>query len=424
MYDILNVYLENGLHVVMHKIPFLRTMACGFWVRQGSQHETDETNGLSHLLEHLMINTDNDFNPNYQNLMRDIAAEGVTYNATTTKETTSFYFTGLSSILEKCIQTLASIVVDNNGFKLELFKNEQKVVTQEAISFYSSFNQIRERTSQALWGSNGIGRIIVGAIDNINNAVPKDLENILNNSYTPENSTLVVVGGIDYDKTLDMVWKYFSKWKDTATREYKEVVDSDPGIYCNINTNVKSSVISLGFRTLGYKNYKERINIEIISKILGDPSLESRLTQEIRLKRGLSYNMGGFTNFYKERGTLGFTAVCSHESVKEIAKIMIDEFNKVKETGFTEEEVKRAKKILETRTLLDLDSTLSQLMYLGKYSSYGLQFSLENEIRNIQRITIEDINKTVKETFNSEGMGLALIGDCNIDEIMPLLKIN
>ena len=32
MYDILNVYLENGMQVVMHKIPYVKTMACGLWV--------------------------------------------------------------------------------------------------------------------------------------------------------------------------------------------------------------------------------------------------------------------------------------------------------------------------------------------------------------------------------------------------------
>jgi len=56
MYDILNVYLENGLRVIMHKNPHVKTMSCGVWIKQGSKHENDEENGLSHLVEHLMIN--------------------------------------------------------------------------------------------------------------------------------------------------------------------------------------------------------------------------------------------------------------------------------------------------------------------------------------------------------------------------------
>ncbi|MGH4124767.1 MAG: insulinase family protein [Clostridium sp.] len=328
MYDILNVYLENGLRVIMHKIPHVRTMSCGVWIKQGSKHEEDDDNGLSHLVEHLMINIENDNNPRFEKLINEVSSEGIVYNAGTTKETTSYYFTGLSNMLEKCIETLSTIVIDNKTFTNELIENEKKVVSQETISFYSSFNQIKERTSQALWGNVSVGRIIVGNVENINNAKASDIENIIKKSYTPENATLVVVGGIDYQKTLDIIEENFSRWEDTQTRSYKETVDSEPGIYFNSGGSGKSTVISIGFRAPSYMD-AEKSNIDSIAKILGDTSLESRLVQEIRMKRGLAYNIGAFTSFYEKRGTLGFTAVCASESVNEVVKIMMDEFHKV-----------------------------------------------------------------------------------------------
>lgn len=421
MYDILNVYLENGLRVVMHRIPHMRTMACGVWVRQGSKHENDENNGLSHLLEHLMINIENNKNPKFQHLINEAISEGIVYNAGTTKETTSYYFTGLSNLLDKCIQTLASIVIDNKSFTQELIENEKKVVSQETISFYSSFNQIKERTSQALWGNVGVGKIIVGSLENIKNANSSDIENIIKSAYTPENSTIIVVGGIDYQKTLDIIEGSFSNWEDTNTRTYKEIVDSEPGVYFNTGGSGKSTALSIGFRTPSYMD-GERINIEVISKILGDTSLESRLVQEIRMKRGLAYNIGAFTSFYENRGTLGFTAVCASESVNEVVKVMIEEFHKVKTEGFTDKEINRVKKVLETRTLLDLDNLTSQLKFLGKCSSGGQSFSLEQEIRNIKKIDNENLHKALHEMFVEGKMGLAAIGNCNVEEVISLLK--
>lgn len=423
MYDILNVYMENGLRVIMHKIPHVRTMACGVWIKQGSKHENDEENGLSHLVEHLMINIENDSNPKFKKLINEVSSEGIVYNAGTTKETTSYYFTGLSNMLEKCIETLSSIVIDNKTFTNELIENEKKVVSQETISFYSSFNQIKERTSQALWGNVSVGRIIVGNIENINNAKVSDIENLVKNSYTPENATLVVVGGIDYQKTLDIIEENFSRWEDTQTRSYKEIVDSEPGIYFNSGGSGKSTAISIGFRTPSYMDV-EKSNIDIISKILGDTSLESRLVQEIRMKRGLAYSIGAFTSFYEKRGTLGFTAVCASEAVNEVVKIMMDEFHKVKTKGFTDKEISRVKKVLETRTLLDLDDLTSQLKFLGKGSSSGQLFSLEQEIRNIKKINSESIHKTVQDMFIEEKMGLAAIGNCDVDQVISLLKLN
>ncbi len=66
MYDVLNAYLENGVKVILHKISGVKTMACGLWIRQGSVYETDENNGLSHLAEHLLLNSENVTNSSYK----------------------------------------------------------------------------------------------------------------------------------------------------------------------------------------------------------------------------------------------------------------------------------------------------------------------------------------------------------------------
>ena len=32
VYDVLNAYLENGLKIILHKIPDVKTISCGLWV--------------------------------------------------------------------------------------------------------------------------------------------------------------------------------------------------------------------------------------------------------------------------------------------------------------------------------------------------------------------------------------------------------
>ncbi|WP_026505917.1 insulinase family protein, partial [Butyrivibrio sp. NC3005] len=100
MYDILNAYLENGLKIILHKIPGAKTIACGLWVAQGSKNESDSNSGLSHLVEHLVVNPVTSGNEVYQRLIEEATNSGVVYNAATTKEYTCFYFTGLSNTLD------------------------------------------------------------------------------------------------------------------------------------------------------------------------------------------------------------------------------------------------------------------------------------------------------------------------------------
>ncbi len=59
--------------------------------------------------------------------------------------------------------------------KMKILKMK-KVVLQEATGFYSSFQQIKERTGQALWGNMGTGKIIMGNMNNIREATPEQIK--------------------------------------------------------------------------------------------------------------------------------------------------------------------------------------------------------------------------------------------------------
>ena len=127
MYDVLNAYLENGLKIILHKIPEVKTVSCGLWVKQGSSYESDEFNGLSHLAEHLLMNAEDVINEQYKYLIAEITDNGVMYNAATTKEYTCFHFTGLANTLETCICALAHIAMKNRNFENENLSNDNFV---------------------------------------------------------------------------------------------------------------------------------------------------------------------------------------------------------------------------------------------------------------------------------------------------------
>lgn len=421
MYEMLNVYLENGLKVIMHKIPNTGIVSCGMWIRQGSKYENDNNNGISHLLEHLMLSPSSTNNKRYRELLDDISFNGVVYNGVTTKESTAYYFTGLSKMLDKCLEALKNIVIYNSDFNIENIDKEKNVVVQEAISYYSSYNQILERTNQALWGNMDIGRVIVGNIDNIRNATIESLKEIVDSSYTPENSILIVIGDIDYDEVLKMIEDKFSIWEDKPTRIYNEITTSDPGIYFNSNKS-KNATISIGFRIPKQHN-QINSSADIISTILGNPGLESRLVKEIRSKRGLAYSVNSFTLFYENKGTIGFNIVCENKSVDEIVKVTLNEILKIRESGPEEEEIVRAKNILETKAILSMNDITNHIKYLGKHECTNKVFSLENEIRRIKKCTNNEMKKMMYEVFHQDNMSFAGIGNFDIDSIVESLVI-
>lgn len=421
VYDVLNAYLENGLKIVIHKISEVKTVACGLWIKLGSSYETDDNNGLSHLAEHLLMNQNDVENEEYKRIISDITDNGVYYNAATTKEYTCYYFTGLKSTIDDSLNALSQIAMKNREFNEDAFENEKKVVLQEAVSFYSSFQQIKERTSQALWGNMGTGKIIMGNLNNIENATKSQVLELINKAYVPENAILTIVGNVDYTDILQNIENKFGIWDDVKVGLEERNVESEPGIYINKGSG-NSTVLSIGFRAPGYGT-ANRLAVEMMVRILGSGSLQSRIVTEIRGKRGLAYNVGGFASFFEKRGTIGFTVVCDKNRSIETAKVLSDVIIQAREHGFNEDEIIREKHVMETNMILAIDNITEHLKYIGRCSSMDKNFYIENEIRLIRNIQKEYVDRAAKQLLCDLNMGVAVIGSSNAERLLETIAV-
>lgn len=419
MYQLTNLYLENGLKVVLHRIPTSKTIACGVWVKQGSRYENDETSGLSHLLEHLIVTSNN--GEESHNMIDCLEDHGIVYNATTTKEYTSYYLSGVSDTLEICIETLSELLTTYKPVSEEVFENEKKIVIREAIGYYGAFKQISERSTQALWGNNDVGRIIVGDINVLQKVSQDTIKDLYHTSYTPENATLVAVGGFEVDEIVAYIEKYFSIWKDTPSSRKTYLVNKEPGMYVNTKSGGENAMLSICFKLPEFA-HSYRNTIEVISLVLGDSGIKSRLAREIRMKRGLAYIINSFESFYEDRGILGFASVCAPQKVQEVAEIMMQEFSLARQEGFLDTEIEAAKRKLITKRLLSLENVSDHLKYLGKCAVYGTMFSVEQEIRNIKKINQDLIKEVLGTIFVDNNMACAAIGDIEIDSLVEKIR--
>jgi len=49
------VTLDNNAHILTETIPHVRSISIGFFVDIGSRYESQEINGISHFIEHMMF---------------------------------------------------------------------------------------------------------------------------------------------------------------------------------------------------------------------------------------------------------------------------------------------------------------------------------------------------------------------------------
>ena len=120
--------LGNGIRIISERMPGLRSVSIGVWILTGSRNETKKTNGIAHLLEHML------FKGTTQRSAHEIAISleslGGYLNGFTEKEFTCTYAVVLDENLKEAIEILADIV-QNALLTDDDLNNEKNIVFEE-----------------------------------------------------------------------------------------------------------------------------------------------------------------------------------------------------------------------------------------------------------------------------------------------------
>lgn len=421
MFTILNSRLDNGLKVMLRRVPNQRTVSCGMWVNQGVKDEDNTNNGISHLIEHLMFKTDNfDTNESIQEKIDKLRLKGARYNGGTTKDCTAYYIDGLSRDIKILLEVLSSLVMNKKEVSEEILEKEKEIVIREAEGYLNSSKQIGEKVGQAMWGNISYGQLVIGEPSIIKKIDTEMVNEIIQKVYVPENCVLVISGGFEYDKILGMIDEIFIKWKDKPVDKKEYIVQTNPGIVIDDRFGGSRSTLGIGFKAFSNGDFRS-VYADILKDILVRPG--SRLFQDIREKRGLVYALNGFASSFSIAGNVGVAFSAKNSDIKTIIEICMDEFRVLAEDGVNEDDLEKIKRIRETELLYNIESTTNQLRFIGKNAIKGKVYLLEDELREMKKVNKYNMDKVVKEVFCNENMAMSILGSVDIDSIINLLEI-
>jgi predicted Zn-dependent peptidase len=108
--------LDNGIRIVSHEMPEHRSVSLGIWVENGSRHESEAENGLSHFIEHLLFK--GTARRSAAQIAEEMDAVGGVLNAFTSKEHTCYYAKVLDENLPLAIDLLTDIFL-HSSFEAE-----------------------------------------------------------------------------------------------------------------------------------------------------------------------------------------------------------------------------------------------------------------------------------------------------------------
>ena len=146
--------------------------------------------------------------------------------------------------------------------------------------------------------------------------------------------------------------------------------------------------------------------------ILGGGGFFSKLTTEIREKRGLVYSVYSYLYRYDKYNFFFGGAETSNENVDKVIKIIKEEIMKVKKEGVSEEELKNAKNYLINSYVLRFDSNKKVASILLNTQMDGLStdfFEKRNDY--INSVSLKDIKKIASKILDENQIFFLVIGN-------------
>lgn len=144
---------------------------------------------------------------------------------------------------------------------------------------------------------------------------------------------------------------------------------------------------------------------------LGGGGFVSRLTREVREKRGLSYSVYSYFNPMAQPGPFQAGLQTQKEQTDDALKVVRDTVAAFLRDGPSAQELKAAKDNLVGGFALRLDNNKKILDNIAMIGFYNLPLDyLDTWTANVQKVTIEDIKKAFKSKIALDKMSTVVVG--------------
>jgi predicted Zn-dependent peptidase len=286
--------LENNLKLIYKHTDSELSSIC-ISLDAGAGVETEKY-GIAHATEHMVYKgtknrTEKQINEELSNIF------GFN-NAMTNYPYVIYYGTLLKEDLKKGIELLSDIIL-NPSFDKEGFKEEMDVIKEELKEWDEELEQYCEdKLFLNCFTNRRIKYPIIGTTESLESITLSDIKEFYKKYYFPENTSIVVISSIGFEKVKEIVCEYFGNWKALYSNKeqrsdlsYKNMEYEIPEtqVYNDKRDGIKTCRVEIicPINTLSEKEVK---HFRIFNQYFGE-GINSILYDNLRTKNGLIYDV-------------------------------------------------------------------------------------------------------------------------------------
>jgi predicted Zn-dependent peptidase len=401
--------LPNGLTLCLERLPYLRSVSAGVWIKTGSANEEERIGGIAHFLEHLFFKgtTTRDTHE----LMEAIEGKGGQFNAFTSKEYTCLYVKVLDEQVHTGIEILAD-VLKNSVFND--FEKERNVILEEIASIEDTPDDYaHDLLGLHHWPEHPLGRPISGTQESVGGLTLEDVRAYFQEWYVPENIVVSVAGNFDEDAVLAQLQAEFEPLAARALPPRCSAPGFNGGLKL-VDSKISQSHMCFAFPGVTV-NASERYAFELLSSTLGGGST-SRLFEKIREEEGLAYNIYSYQASYLTAGMFGIYAAVAPQNIDKAVELTCAELRRMRDEPVDEDELQSNKEQIKGHLLMALENTFTRMARMAKSMLYYDRLvPIDEIITRIEGVSAEEVQRTAATIYQPDTTALLVYGPAEGD---------
>ncbi len=272
-------------------------------------------------------------------------------------------------------------------------------------------NEIASQTFDRLaYGDHPYGSASTGTTDSVNLLTRDDIVDAYHNAMARDRMFVSAVGDIDAKELADMLDVLLGALPEKGNAMPPRAKVSLTGGVTVVELPTPQSVAVFGQRGIN-RDDPDFFTAYVMNQIFGAGGFTSRLTDEVREKRGLTYGVYTFLASYDLAELYMGSVASANDRIAEAIDVIRAEWQKLAEHGVTEKELIAAKKYLTGAYPLRFDGNARIAGILVNMQLDGLPADyIRTRNDKINAVTLEDIARLAKKMIKPEDLRVVVVG--------------
>jgi zinc protease len=413
--------LANGLRVIVVPKPGLPLVAARLMVKTGGAADPKGRDGLAQMTATVL--TKGTKSRTAQQIARGVEALGATLSAEAGWDSSSISISVLSSNLAKTMEYVSDVARNPTFRKEELDRERARAIDSLQVTLEQPDAVAAIVASRLTFGDAPYGHNLEGLPATLKSMTRDDLVQFHRKYYRPDNAVLVFAGDLTPDDAFALAQKLFGSWKRPgsalpARRGERQGEGQHPRVVVIDMPEAGNSAVVIAGR--GIRRTDPDYSKAILTNMVLGGGYSSRLNQEVRIKRGLSY---GADSSFATRADVGpFTArvQTKHESAADVVQLVRSELDRLATTDVPQTELVPRKAAVIGEFAFSLETTSGVVAHVSSLALYGQPLSEINQyVPKMQAVSAEDVRAFAGSHLASKDFNVVVAGNAK-EFIEPL----